>query len=62
MKVVVHQDICIGCGLCESICPDVFRMNDDNLAEVHQQPEALSDTLQEAVDGCPVTAIEILDE
>lgn len=62
MKVVVHQDVCIGCGLCESICPEVFRMSEDNVAEVHQQPDSITDTVQEAVDSCPVTAIEIVEE
>ncbi len=61
MKVVVNQETCIGCGLCESICPSVFRMNDDNLAEVYQQPDSISDELQEAVDSCPVAAIKIQD-
>lgn len=61
MKVVVDQDLCIGCGLCESTCPSVFRMNDDNLAEVFQQPEEITDEVQEAADGCPVGAIQILE-
>lgn len=60
MEVVVHQDQCIGCGMCESICPEVFRMNDDNLAEVHTQPGEMTDTLQDAVDSCPVSCIEVV--
>ncbi len=59
MKVVVDQSACIGCALCEDVCPEVFRMNDDNLAEVHTQPSEVTDSLQEAVDGCPVGAITI---
>ncbi len=59
MKVVIDQSACIGCGLCESTCPEVFRMNDDNLAEVHAQPAEVTDSLQEAVDGCPVGAITV---
>lgn len=62
MKVVVHQDVCIGCGLCESLCPEVFRMNDDNVAEVHHQPETVTDNVQEEVDSCPVSAIEIVED
>ncbi|EGT5236377.1 ferredoxin, partial [Clostridioides difficile] len=26
MKANVNQDTCIGCGLCPSICPEVFDM------------------------------------
>lgn len=60
MEVIIHQDQCIGCGLCESICPEVFRLNDDSLAEVHQQPDAMTDSLQDAVDSCPVSCIEVV--
>ncbi len=60
MEVVVHQDQCIGCGLCESICPEVFRMTDDNVAEAYHQPEEITDTVQDAVDSCPVSCIEIV--
>ena len=29
MKAIVDKDTCIGCGLCPSICPEVFDMDDD---------------------------------
>ena len=28
----VDKDTCIGCGLCPSICPEVFEMQDDGKA------------------------------
>ncbi len=62
MKVIIHQDQCIGCGMCESICPEVFRMTDEGIAEVYQQPEQITDTVQDAVDSCPVSCIEIVEE
>lgn len=61
MKVVIDQDGCISCGLCVSTCPEVFQMNDDNVAEVHKQPDEITDKVQEAVDGCPVQVISIED-
>lgn len=27
MKAVVDKETCIGCGLCPSICPEVFSMD-----------------------------------
>ena len=49
---------CIGCGLCAGTAPDVFSMNDDNLAYVTKQPGAseLDDT-NAAMESCPVSAI-----
>ena len=28
MKVIVNDETCIGCGLCEQTCPSVFRLED----------------------------------
>ena len=58
MKVTINED-CIGCGLCEATCADVFAINDDGVAEVVIEDAAdYEDEVQEAIDGCPVTAIE----
>ena len=58
MKVTVNED-CIGCGLCEATCADVFAINDDGVAEVIiDDASDYEDEVQEAIDGCPVTAIE----
>ena len=62
MKGEIDRDGCISCGLCASTCPEVFRMADDGLAEVWQQPDsALSDMAKEAAEGCPVAVIHAED-
>ncbi len=33
MIAKVDPDTCIGCGTCPAICPEVFQMNDNGLAE-----------------------------
>jgi len=54
-------DGCTGCSLCESICPDVFRMNDDNLAEVYADiTPKMEDQVKEAADSCPASVIEVV--
>jgi len=60
MRVVVDEEICIGCGLCAETCPDVFEMNDDKArVEVDEVPEDVTESCKEAVENCPVEAIQI---
>lgn len=61
MKASINRDGCISCGLCESTCPQVFRMADDGLAEVHVDPipESAEDLAAEARDNCPVSVITL---
>ena len=61
MKAKVDEDICVSCGLCESICSEVFKMNDKDIAEVITDPvpSEAEDTCREAAEGCPVDAISL---
>lgn len=61
MKTHVDQDTCIGCGLCNSTCPEVYDMNDEGKAYAVDEvvPAEHENHAQEAADGCPVSAIEI---
>lgn len=56
MKYIVN-DLCIGCGLCTGICPEIFFLNDSGLAEATDS-EVESDSAENAVESCPVAAIE----
>ena len=60
MNAIV-SDACIGCGLCEGTCPDVFHMGDDGLAHGSGVPAGQEDLACEARDNCPVSAITIED-
>lgn len=61
MKASIDRSGCIGCGLCESLCPEVFRMADDGFAEVVVEiiPESAEESASEARDSCPVSVITI---
>ena len=62
MIAKVDKDLCIGCGLCPSVCPEVFEMDDDGKAEVISAdiPNNVESEAKEATAGCPVNAIEVL--
>jgi ferredoxin len=57
-KVSVDAATCVGCGLCEQSCPEVFEVQGDGIAHVKTQSCSLHN-LQEVADLCPVTAIKI---
>jgi len=63
MKAVVDKDLCTGCQLCTEICPDVFEMGDDDLAEAKTDPVPpdAEDDCREAAEQCPSEAIVIED-
>ena len=61
MKATINREGCIGCELCASTCPEVFRMADDGLAEVYVDsvPSGAEDSAVEAQEGCPVSVIKV---
>lgn len=61
MKASVDQSGCISCGVCESLCPEVFRMDDSGLAEAYVDPvpESAEEAAKEARDSCPTSVISI---
>lgn len=61
MKAKVDRDTCIGCALCTSICPEVFEMDDENIAIVIADPVPadVEEEAKDAEDQCPVDAISI---
>ncbi|MEW5899629.1 MAG: ferredoxin, partial [Bacillota bacterium] len=59
MRVQVDQDLCISCGTCIDLCPDVFSWNEDEKAQAIEEeiPEELENDAHEAVESCPTSAI-----
>lgn len=61
MKATVDQDLCIGCGICEGVVPEVFSLQSEPYAEVLLDPipEEFQDAVREASEECPESAISI---
>lgn len=61
MKVILDRTKCTGLGICESLAPEFFEVNDDGELEVLKDdigPEELA-AVEEAVAGCPTEALSI---
>lgn len=56
--VCVDQSLCIGCGICTDMCPEVFNTTDDGKVQAVAQQCELHN-LEEIADACPVDAIDI---
>jgi ferredoxin len=55
---VIDYDVCIACGNCETVCPEVFRVNESlGHSEVINPHGAPEERIQEAIDQCPVQCI-----
>lgn len=61
MFATVDKDACIGCGACPDICPEVFKLEDDGLAEAYKNPvpSEFEASAKEAAEGCPTEAIHL---
>lgn len=61
MKVTVNKDKCLGCGVCESDAPEVFKLGDDSIAIVllDEIPSELEASVKLAIEDCPEGAIEL---
>ncbi len=59
--VKVNKDKCIGCGLCVSLCPDVFEIGEEGKSEVIKGADLKKNEkcIQESKESCPVEAIEV---
>ncbi len=55
------EDLCIGDGICETICPEVFELRDDGLAYVIDEDPSddLREAIEEAIEACPTEAITL---
>ncbi len=61
MKAFVDPDTCMGCGVCETIAPNVFKLGAEPYATVLVDVVAAADEdlVREAMDSCPEQSISI---
>ena len=60
MEAYVDYEVCIGCGLCPDLCPEIFSMEGEKaVAYVSIVPKEFEQICLETAQKCPVNAIII---
>jgi ferredoxin len=64
MKILLDRAKCTGLGICESLAPDVFEVDDngDLVMLTDEVPEGLDDDVEAAIAGCPTEALRLAVE
>ena len=64
MKVVVDFDLCEANAVCMGVCPEIFRVEEDDTLTILMEspPENLRAKLEESVRLCPRQAISIQED
>lgn len=60
-KIKINKETCIGCGTCVAIAPKTFKLGKDGKASVITPLGDDEATIKQAIDSCPVGAIEYAD-
>jgi ferredoxin len=64
MKIVVDRNKCSALGICESLAPELFEVQEDgSLTILDERPgEDMRAAAEAAVEGCPTEALAIIDQ
>jgi ferredoxin len=58
IKKVWIEEGCTACGLCNDICPEVFRMEEEAVVNEGVNYNDFEDKIIEAAESCPVEVIK----
>lgn len=64
MRITVDRSKCTALGVCESLAPELFEVQEDgSLIILNERPEgSLCSAAREAVEGCPTEALRIEED
>lgn len=57
IKKVWIEEGCTSCGICEDICPEVFKMDDKAFVIADAKLSGNEAEIEDAADSCPVEII-----
>jgi len=62
-RVQVDRERCVASGVCESLAPEVFEIDDDGILQVHREEPGVDDLdgVRDAVQSCPARALALAE-
>ncbi|MCF6276469.1 MAG: ferredoxin [Candidatus Magasanikbacteria bacterium] len=61
-KIVIDKEGCIGARSCVVVAPEIFKMNEENIAYIINPDASDDDILKMSAEACPVLAVHLYDE
>ncbi|MEJ5299874.1 MAG: ferredoxin [Thermodesulforhabdaceae bacterium] len=52
-KIVIDAECCVGCGTCQELCPEVFKLDEASEKSTVIKPEGGSECVEDAIRSCP---------
>ncbi len=61
-EIFLDKFHCKGCGACEEVAPEAFKLNETEKADFLGEDKASDEELEMAANMCPTKCIEIIEE
>lgn len=63
LKVIIDKAACCGYGICNEICPEVYKLDGNGIVYVDDPivPEGMEDSAREGCDACPQSVLELVE-
>lgn len=59
VRISINYDKCVGSRICTAVAPNVFSLNEESQAAVRNAEGDTLETIKDAAEACPVSAITI---
>lgn len=60
-EIIVDQQLCVGCGACAAMTPEVFILNKSGKSEAKSPNASDDDSIKISAQSCPVNAISVFE-
>ncbi|MDZ7611506.1 MAG: ferredoxin [Candidatus Moranbacteria bacterium] len=57
MNISIDEDKCIGCGVCQSLCPECFELKGNTAQVIKEECEECA--VEDVAKSCPTEAIVV---